>query len=90
MKILSNVIISVIIAGWMITLSVFSIQNITEVSLKVLIFESIKLPVGVLLSFCVGGGLILGAIAPILFLKPQSRQRRSSFRQSEIDDYFES
>lgn len=62
MKLVSNFLTSLIVAGWIATIAVFSIQNITAVSLKFLAFESIKLPVGVLLSLSIGVGMIVGAI----------------------------
>jgi putative membrane protein len=63
MKFLANLLAALLIAHWIGTIAIFSIQNITEVSLKFLTFESISLPVGVLLSFCVGIGLVIGVIA---------------------------
>ncbi len=74
MKTFTNLLTSLIIAAWIGTISVFSIQNIQTVSLKFFIFESIKLPVGVLLSFCVGVGMVLGGIAPLFWQAPKSRQ----------------
>lgn len=74
MKTFTNLLTSLIIAAWIGTISVFSIQNIQAVSLKFFTFESIKLPVGVLLSFCVGVGMVLGGIAPLFWQAPKSRQ----------------
>ncbi|MDJ0601271.1 MAG: LapA family protein [Crocosphaera sp.] len=88
-KILTNLIIAVLLAFWLGAIAVFSIQNITAVSLKFLLWESIKLPIGVLLSFCVGGGLILGSFVPLLF-KPAKRATKRRLR-SPVDDqsYFD-
>ena len=72
--IVKNIIISILLAFWLGAIAIFSIQNITLVSLKFILWESIELPIGVLLSFCVGGGLIIGSLFP-LFLK-QSRKKR--------------
>jgi uncharacterized integral membrane protein len=77
MKILINFLTAFFLGGWIITMSVFSIQNINPVSLRFLGFESIKLPVGVLLSFGVGLGLILGSLAPLLLPKSKKRSRLS-------------
>ncbi|MGH2413476.1 MAG: lipopolysaccharide assembly protein LapA domain-containing protein [Microcystaceae cyanobacterium] len=74
MKTLVNLFISLIIAAWIGAIAVFSIQNITPVSLKFLAFESIKFPAGVLLSFCLGGGIVFGATAPLLIGKPKPRR----------------
>ncbi len=72
--IVKNIIISILLAFWLGAIAIFSIQNITLVSLKFILWESIELPIGVLLSFCVGGGLIIGSLFP-LFLK-QTRKKR--------------
>ncbi|MGK7938942.1 MAG: LapA family protein [Crocosphaera sp.] len=69
-----NIIISILLAFWLGAIATFSIQNITMVSLKFLLWKSIELPIGVLLSFCVGGGLIMGSLFP-LFLKRTRRKR---------------
>lgn len=63
--------ISLIIALWVSIIPVFSIQNITPVSIKFIVFESIKIPVGVLLSFSAGGGMLIGGILPLFFSKSE-------------------
>ena len=72
MKILSNLLTSLLIAFWLVLISIFSIQNITEISLKFFWLESIKLPVGVMLSLVTGLGMILGGMGPILL--PQNKK----------------
>ena len=85
MKYLTNLMTTIMIAFWLGVIAIFSIQNITEVSLKLLIFESIKLPVGVLLSFCMGGGMIFGSLAPLLWKR--SNKKRSKRNYHEVDDF---
>lgn len=87
MKVFTNLLISLVIAGWLVALSIFSIQNIAEISLKFLIFESIRLPIGVLLSACLGTGIILGAIAPMLFAKPKSKNSKRQRLPEEDLEY---
>lgn len=65
MKNLANLIAATLIMGWIVSVAVFSIQNIQPVSISFLVWESITMPIGVLLAFCVGFGLILGATIPI-------------------------
>ncbi|TVQ44934.1 MAG: LapA family protein [Gloeocapsa sp. DLM2.Bin57] len=65
MKNLANLIAATLIMGWIVSVAVFSIQNIQPVSISFLVWESITMPIGVLLAFCVGFGLILGAILPL-------------------------
>lgn len=88
-KSLTNLITAIIIALWLGAIAIFSIQNITEISLKFLLFESIKLPVGVLLSFCVGGGIILGSLLPLLWKSSKRPTRRRSTRNSQKFDEFD-
>ena len=66
MKIFTNFISSVMLAIGIGAIAIFSIQNIKAVSLKFLSFESIQFPVGVLLAFCAGVGIILGSLLPLL------------------------
>lgn len=77
MKKLANLIATTLIMGWIISVSVFSIQNIQPVRIKFLVWESITMPIGVLLSFSVGFGLILGAILPIAWglLVPNKKKK---------------
>jgi uncharacterized integral membrane protein len=76
MKTLTNLIVAILIAFWISVVAVFSIQNITQVSLNFLVWQSIKLPIGVLLSFSLGGGFLIGALVPLLWQQPKSRKRR--------------
>lgn len=87
MKILVNLLTSLIVALWIGAIAILSIQNITPVSLKFLMFESIQLPVGLVLTGSVGVGLIVGAIAPLLWQGVGERQE--AFYPEEDLDYLE-
>lgn len=78
MKTFANLLSSSILAAWIGAIAVFSIQNIQNVSLQFLIWRSIDLPVGVLLAFCAGGGIILGSFLPLLWQKSRRSRRRVS------------
>ena len=67
MKALAGLLSSLILATWIIAIAIFSIQNIQDVSVKFLTLESITVPIGVLLAFFSGIGLILGWLIPLLF-----------------------
>ena len=82
MKTFVNLLTSLIVAGWISTIAILSIQNFTPVSLKFLSFETIQLPIGIILAFSVGVGVIGGAIAPILW---QAAGRQGE--QYEEEDY---
>ncbi|HAZ48890.1 MAG TPA: DUF1049 domain-containing protein [Cyanobacteria bacterium UBA11369] len=67
MKSIVNLIACLILAVWAIAIAIFSVQNATPVSLRMLGFESIQMPVGVVLVFSGGIGVMLGAIALLVF-----------------------
>lgn len=54
--------ISLILALWVSAIAVISVQNATPISLKFIGFRSIEMPVGIILAFTVGVGLIISAI----------------------------
>lgn len=74
MKAFAGLLNTLFFGSWIMAIAVFSIQNIQNVSVKFLTFESITIPVGILLAFCSAMGLVLGWLLPLLF----SRKRRSS------------
>ena len=76
MKFIANLISSLIMAGLIIAIAIFSIQNIQPVSLQLFSLRSIQLPVGVMLAFCLGVGIILGSLIPVSF----SSRKRSRAR----------
>ena len=81
MKAFTNLLTSIIVAGWIGAIAILSIQNFTPVSIKFLSFETIQIPVGIVLAFSVAAGVIGGAIAPVLW---QIAGRQQEF---EEDDY---
>jgi uncharacterized integral membrane protein len=46
-------------ALWIAAIAILSVQNATPVALQFLWFESVELPVGVVLSFCAAGAMVL-------------------------------
>ena len=74
MKFIANLISSLIMAGLIGAIAIFSIQNIQPVSLQFFDFQSIQLPVGVLLAFCLGIGMILGSLISASF-SPRKKSR---------------
>lgn len=88
MNTITNFLASSIVAGWIVTMAVFAIQNVKPVSLKFLQFQSINLPAGILLSFCLGVGFFLGSLLPV-FLRKSKRPPRGRFspRDTEFDEF---
>lgn len=69
MKNIANIIAGLMLATWAIAIAIFSVQNATPVSLKLLGFQSIQIPVGVVLTLSAAMGVVLGAIALPLFTR---------------------
>lgn len=62
MKTVAPLITSVIVAFWVAAIAIISVQNATPVSLKFLTFQSVQIPVGLVLAFSAGIGLIAMAV----------------------------
>lgn len=81
MKTLTNLLTSIIVAVWVVAIAILSVQNATPVSLKFLTYQSIQLPVGLVLAFSAGLGIIGTALTQPLWLS-------GSRTQSEDEDDF--
>ncbi|MEB3339706.1 DUF1049 domain-containing protein [Okeania sp.] len=70
-KFIPPIIISLIIALWVSSIAILSIQNATPVSLKFIGFQSINIPIGIILSFSVSIGIIISSLVmpPLFYLK---------------------
>lgn len=67
MKSIVNLVACLILASWALAIAILSVQNATPVSLVMLGFKSIQIPLGVVLALSAGIGLMTGAIALPLF-----------------------
>lgn len=56
--------------------AILSVQNATAVSIHFLAWRSVPIPVGIVLAFATGVGVLAGAIAVPLWPKRLSRRRR--------------
>jgi len=75
MKAFAGLLNSLILGIWVTAIAIFSIQNIQDVSVKFLVFESITVPVGVLLAFFGSIGIVLGWLLPLLLSRTRTRTR---------------
>lgn len=66
MKIIPNLLFAIVMMLWIVSIAIFSIQNIQPLTISFLFWESIQMPAGILLSSCVGLGLLIGVILPSL------------------------
>ncbi len=91
----SSFLISIILAAFLIIFSIFSIQNITLVSLKFFIFQSINFPIGIILSLTFSMGILLGNILPFLFFsgtkssEKSKKKKPTKISQEENDPLFD-
>lgn len=93
MKPLVPVTTSVVVALWVVAMAILSVQNATPVFLRFLSFQSIQMPVGVVLAISAGIGLIGGAMAQLLWprsdnpnTRPRSDSRRANAYPGSPDD----
>jgi lipopolysaccharide assembly protein A len=61
-----NLVISTIVAAWIATIALLSVQNATLVNLKFVFWKSIDLPWGLVLASAVGIGFLIGGCLPLL------------------------
>lgn len=73
MKTLPILLISLIAATWIGAIAVLSVQNFTPVALNLLAFQSVEIPVGLVLAFSVGIGMIGMAIVQLLLTSSPQR-----------------
>ncbi len=86
MKTTVNLVLSIIVALWIMAIAIISVQNATPVSLRFLTFKSIQIPFGLLLAFCVAVGMIVASLLqPLLTV---SNFQRSTSRRYEDDAEF--
>lgn len=67
MSVILPILINLLLAIWIGAIALVSVQNATPVALKFIMFESIQIPVGVILAFCAILGLILGSLVKPLW-----------------------
>ncbi|MDM9383772.1 LapA family protein [Chlorogloeopsis sp. ULAP01] len=84
MKSFATLVTIIVIAVWVVAVAILSVQNATPVSLRFLTFQSIQLPVGLLLAFCAGVGMIGMALIQPLWGIADSGER-SSTREDDTE-----
>jgi uncharacterized integral membrane protein len=80
MKNFIPILISLIVAIWVVAIAIISVQNATPVSLKFLTFQSIQIPLGLLMAFSAGAGLLGMALLQPLW------GMAGSWRGQSLDD----
>ncbi|BBD65465.1 hypothetical protein NIES4072_08600 [Nostoc commune NIES-4072] len=80
---------SIVVAVWVIAIAIISVQNATPVSLKFLTFQSIQIPMGLVLAFSAVVGLIgMALLQPLWGLAGigQSNSRLEDDAEFFVDD----
>ncbi|MEA5597086.1 DUF1049 domain-containing protein [Rivularia sp. UHCC 0363] len=86
MKTTVNLVLSIVIALWIMAIAIISVQNATPVSLRFLTFESVQIPVGLVLTFFIAVGIIsVSLLQPLWSI---SNSRKSTSRRYEDDAEF--
>ena len=85
MKPIANLLTSLVLGIWVMAIAILSVQNATLVSLKFLNFESIQLPVGLVLAFSAGVGIVGMALIQPLWSLAGSRQSNSE-SENDLDE----
>lgn len=69
-------------AVWVAAIAIIAVQNATPVSFRLLTLQSIEIPFGVLLAFCVAIGMVASALILLVLggnpLRPGRRQKQRS------------
>ncbi|MBD2386790.1 LapA family protein [Cylindrospermum sp. FACHB-282] len=86
MKNITSLLISVVIAVWVVAIAIISVQNATPVSLKFLIFQSVQIPMGLVLAFSAAVGLIGMAVLQPLWGLGESQSRVDEDAEFFVDD----
>ena len=85
MKIIANLIASLIVATWVIAIALLSLKNVTPISLKFFTFTSIQIPFFLAIAFSVGAGIILMAlIQPLWSLAGGKRNSDDDFDEDDF------
>ncbi|MBR8832468.1 MAG: LapA family protein [Stigonema ocellatum SAG 48.90 = DSM 106950] len=89
MKTLANLLISIVVAFWVVAIAILSVQNADSVTLKFLTFQSIQIPVGLVLAFSAGVGIIgMALLQPLWGLAGSGQSNLKSEDDTEffVDD----
>ncbi|MCL6432948.1 MAG: DUF1049 domain-containing protein [Leptolyngbyaceae cyanobacterium HOT.MB2.61] len=70
MKTIATFLMSLIMAGWIGAIAILSVQNFSSVTLKFFQFELFPIPVGLVLAFSVGLGIVGTALIQPLVSVP--------------------
>ncbi|AFZ25892.1 Protein of unknown function (DUF1049) [Cylindrospermum stagnale PCC 7417] len=73
-------------AVWVVAIAIISVQNATPVSLKFLIFQSVQIPMGLVLAFSTAVGLLGMAVLQPLWGLGESQSGVDEDTEFFVDD----
>jgi uncharacterized integral membrane protein len=73
---MTNLIISAIVAGWIVFIALLSVQNASLVSLQFIFWRSIDLPWGLVFAGAVAFGFIVGGCVPLVLGRKSTSTER--------------
>jgi uncharacterized integral membrane protein len=86
-KTLGNLLISLVVGIWIVAIAIISVQNATPVSLKFFTFQSIQIPIGLVLAFSAGVGIIgIALLQPLWGLSTPQRNYTQDDAEFFVDD----
>ncbi|AFZ28921.1 LapA family protein [Gloeocapsa sp. BRSZ] len=86
MRTLANLLTIVILAGWVVAIAIISVQNATPVSLRFVTFQSIQLPVGLVLAFSAALGMLAMALTQPIWIAGSRRNSLESDNEFFVDE----
>lgn len=87
MKTLAPFFTSLVVAVWVVAIAILSVQNFEPVSLKFLTFQSITIPVGIVLAFSAGVGFVgVAILQPLWSLSGSGNSRLEEDAEFFVDD----
>ncbi|MCX7593593.1 MAG: LapA family protein [Fischerella sp.] len=89
MKTFAILLTTMVLAFWVMVVALLSVQNATPVSLRFLTFQSIQIPVGLVLAFFAGMGMIgMALLQPLWALAGSQRSNSTNEDDAEffVDD----
>lgn len=84
MKVITPILTSLIVGLWASAIAILSVQNATLISLKFLAFQSIQLPIGLILAFSFSVGVIVAALLQPISNSIYSQEQQKSHKHQEL------
>ncbi|NJL40304.1 MAG: LapA family protein [Leptolyngbyaceae cyanobacterium RM2_2_4] len=81
---MANFLTSIILAAWVCAIALISVQNARAVTIQFLFLQSVEIPLGLLLAFCMAIGTVGMALMLPLWRSPRPSSRYS---RNDADDF---